>query len=84
MLHKVLDPMIALLKYMTVLLEYLDLSFSGRAQQRFGGPNPALGYATEREAWRLKTLLSSDACYLYYAYYAHTMLETCLLCQYYT
>ena len=38
-----------LLEYMTVLLEYFNLSTSAvRVQLRFGGPSPALGYATEK------------------------------------
>ena len=59
---------------MTVLLEYLDLSISaGRAQLRFGGPSPALGYVTEKQTRRLKALLSLEACYFI----------ICLLCQHY-
>ena len=59
---------------MTVLLEYLNLSISaGWAQLRFGGPSPVLGYATEKQTWHLKALLSLEACYFI----------ICLLCQHY-
>ena len=39
----------ALLEYMTVLLEYIDLSISVAGHSRFGRPRPALGYATNKE-----------------------------------
>ena len=48
---------------MTVQLEYLDLSISVAGHSRFGGPRPALGYATEKQTWRLKTSISSEVCY---------------------
>lgn len=94
-LHEVLGLLTALLEYMTVLLKYLDfLIFSGRAEQRFGGPSPTLGYATEKETWRLKTSLSLEAYYFIanmpimpalcskFAYYASIMFDALarLLC----
>ena len=79
---------------MTVLLEYFDLSISaGRAQLRFRGPSHTLGYTTEKQTLRLKTLLKFRGILLYnmpimpalcpkLAYYASIMLDTlaCLLC----
>ena len=79
---------------MTALLEYLDLSISaGRAQLRFGGPSPVLGYTNEKQAWCLKALLKFRGMLLYnmpimpalcpkLAYYASIMLDAlaCLLC----
>ena len=50
-----------------------SFNLCGRAQQRFGGPRPSLGYATKKQTWRLKTLLSSEVYYLI----------VCLLCLHY-
>ena len=79
---------------MTALLEYLDPSISaGRAQLRFGGPSPALGYTNEKQTWRLKALFKFRGMLLYnmpimpalcpkLVYYASIMLDAlaCLLC----
>ena len=71
-----------------------SFNLSGRAQQRFRGPNPAFGYATEKRDTVLEDFTKFRDLHLYnmpimpalcskLAYYASIMLDAlaCLLCR---